>query len=134
MNDYNCREKQEIERCYNLDQLARKVGYAEEDIRVIQEYIILVKAQIGKVESTKFAEEVHLKRSEYGGVDFYVSLHHVPDVPKPDNADYNWHLSYPITEDKSFSGKERSQAIKYAEMLAAEHNAPIVKEGYWPSK
>lgn len=122
---------------YSLDTLKSYHEYAERDIERCLENIERIKAYQASIQdhvqvvlNTDFEKVVLLTRHENYSthkIEFFVALDHRPKV---EIKHISGHLIHGKTEaSEKFSGRERSQAIKYAADLAIEHHCKVEVKG-----
>lgn len=114
----------------------RSIENLEREIQHIKEYQQKLYNHVQMVVQLEFRKEVSLARRTvscgYGKPDkigYTVSLDHVPEIDEIKHK-----VSYERTDVKTFEGKDRHLAFKYAESLAKQHHCKVVKEGYWKQK
>lgn len=113
------------------DHATRDIQRAEQVIEQIRKYQMELYEHVQNVINTPIQKYVILQRSKdysSGHVSFYVCLDHRP-VTKEKQINGHW-VKGVKEHEKSFVGKERHLAIKYAEQLAKQYNCKIERKGF----
>lgn len=113
--------KKELEQLFSIDSISEWITYAQRDIDRISEYIQEAENRLKYLNTLTYAYEVEINRHKYSSspVSYHVSLNKYPE-----EMGKGCRISVPGTS-KQFSGKERKQALQYAQELAAKYNCPM---------
>jgi hypothetical protein len=99
---------------------------AVNDVGKIIDFHTAARAQLKVIEKTSFKKVVRLQRQDWiKVVRYYVGLRLIPDVPDGVRVLDIEELSFRV-----FGGRERKQAIEYADQLVKEHDAVLEKIGF----
>lgn len=112
------------------DRAGRDINRLEEIIEKLKEYQMKIHEHAQTVANTEFKSVVTLVRSRYDKnlVKFHVQLERRPTVDKNYIEDERVHGFY--EHQKTFTGKERHQALKYADQLAEQYHCEIERKGF----
>lgn len=123
---------------YRMDTLKDYSDYCERDIKRLNELIEKVRAyqmelhaHAQEVINTPMKKVVKLQRSKNYGtnkIQYYVSLEYIPQVEK-NIVDGNF-IYGDSKHQKTFEGKERHLAIKYAQELSKQYHCEIERKGF----
>ncbi|PFV20985.1 hypothetical protein COK97_14275 [Bacillus cereus] len=112
------------------DRAGRDINRLEEIIEKLKEYQMKIHEHAQTVANTEFKSVVTLVRNRYDKnlVKFHVQLERRPMVDKNYIEDEKVNGFY--EHSKMFVGKERHQALKYADSLALQYHCEIERRGF----
>jgi len=145
MTDYSYdyqvdKEIEGLESSYDLESLKyRRKSLTETLTKInanIGRFLAAYDEQIKVVEGTEFKPEVYIERrgNNDNKVQFQVGVKFLPQVASTGDANRDYfrqnRLDFPTKETKRFTGQERRAALAYADGLAKQHGAEIIKTGW----
>lgn len=113
--------KKELESLFSVDSIKEWINYANRELERISEYIEAAENRVEYLNSLQYAYEVEINRHKYSSspVEYYVSVNKYPE-----NHGKTCRINVPGTS-KKYGGRERKQALQYAEELASQFQCPI---------
>ena len=136
MDDYYGKIPQEhIRKNFDVESLKRSIGFAQDDLKMIRQYIQAAQDQVAVAEKVTFRNYVEFrKENNYctHHINYRFLVYRLPDIPNAHNvADYE-SLTVPELNGKEkgsfnnpFLGNEKKAAVEFARMLAKKYDATI---------
>jgi len=128
MRGYPDSHLKDIESIWDLDWLKKYLANADEDIKIIQNFIKKYTEQAQKILLVENKKTIELNRVSYNNEVIYRVT--ILNVIYYENKE----VQKKIEKLVEFKGKERIEAINYTKELIKKYNYPIVITGKWSDR